>query len=263
VALVVTQPDKRRGRGSTVQPSPVKAAATELGLTVTDRVDDLLDLDPPAELAVVVAFGRLIRPHVLERLPMVNLHFSRLPRWRGAAPVERAILAGDAETAVAVMAVEEALDTGAIYDEAVVAIGPDETADELRTRLVELGTNLLLSVLERGLTVERIQEGESTYARKLEPGELELDWHRPAIELHRVVRVGPAWTTVRGRRLQVLRAAVAPDRGLAPGRLDGADVGTGDGTLVLVEVQPEGRSRVRAEDWLRGARLGPDDRLGS
>jgi methionyl-tRNA formyltransferase len=92
---------------------------------------------------------------------------------------------------------------------------------------------------------------------------LELDWHRPAVELHRVVRVGPAWTTVRGRRLHVLRAKVEPDRGLAPGRLDGPAVGTGDGTLVLLDVQPEGRSRVRAEDWLRGARLGPDDRLGS
>jgi methionyl-tRNA formyltransferase len=263
VALVVTQPDKRRGRGAALVPSPVKQAAIDLGLPVTDLVDDVLTIDPPAELAVVVAFGRLIRPHVLDRLPMINLHFSRLPRWRGAAPVERAILAGDESTAVAVMAVEESLDTGAIYDEAELAIDPDETADELRARLVEIGTELLLGVLERGLTVKRVQEGESSYARKIDPSELELDWNRPAAELHRVVRVGPAWTTWRGRRLRVLRSAVAADRGLVPGRLSGSAVGTGDGTLVLVEVQPEGRARLSADDWRRGARPGPDDLLGS
>jgi methionyl-tRNA formyltransferase len=263
VALVVTQPDKRRGRGGGLTPSPVKQAAVELDLRVTDRVDDVLELDPPADLGVVVAFGQVIRPHVLDRLSMVNLHFSRLPRWRGAAPVERAILAGDETTAVAVMAVDESLDTGAIYDEAEVDIGPDETADELRARLVELGTALLLGVLERGLAVKRVQGGESTYARKLDPSELELDWRRPATELHRAVRVGPAWTTWRGRRLKVLRAAVEPDGGLTPGRLDGTAVGTGDGTLVLVEVQPEGRSRLPADAWVRGARIGAGDRLGS
>jgi methionyl-tRNA formyltransferase len=263
VALVVTQPDKRRGRGGALVPSPVKQAAMALGVPVSDRVEDALDLDPPAELGVVVAFGRLIKPNVLDRLPMVNIHFSRLPRWRGAAPVERAILAGDESTAVAVMGVEEALDVGAIYDEVEVSIGSEETADELRARLVEQGTRLLLGVLERGLAVKRVQEGESTYAAKLDPAELELDWHRPAAELHRVVRVGPAWTIWRGRRCKVLRAAVAPDRGLAPGGLDGTAVGTGDGTLTLVEVQPEGRGRLSAEAWVRGARIGPGDRFGS
>jgi methionyl-tRNA formyltransferase len=263
VALVVTKPDKRRGRGGALVPSPVKEAAGELGLTVTDRIDDILDLDPPAELGVVVAFGRLIKPHVLDHLQMVNLHFSLLPRWRGAAPVERAILAGDPTTGVAVMAVEEGLDTGAIYAEAGVPIDPDETADELRARLVDIGTERLLGVLDHGLRVKREQEGEGTYAHKIQPGELELDWNRPAAELQRVVRVGPAWTTWRGRRLRVLRASVAPDRGLAPGALDGTAVGTGDGTLVLVEVQPEGRARLPADAWVRGARLGPGDRLGS
>jgi len=262
VALVVTRPDKRRGRGGALRPSPVKQAAVELGLPVTDRIDDVLDLDPPAELGVVVAFGRLIKPHVLDRLPMINLHFSLLPRWRGAAPVERAILAGDETTGVAVMAVEEGLDTGAVYDEAEVAIGPDETADELRARLVDLGTDLLLGVIENGLDVKRVQEGESTYARKLEPAELELDWRRAAEELQRVVRVGPARSTWRGRRLRVLRSSVGPDRGLEPGQLDGTAVGTGDGTLVLMEVQPEGRPRLPADAWVRGARVRPDDRLG-
>ncbi len=117
--------------------SPVKAAALELGLPVTDQIDDVLDVG--ADLGVVVAYGRIIRPHVLDALPMVNLHFSLLPRWRGAAPVERAILAGDERTGVCVMAVEEGLDTGGIYATAEVPIGPDQTADELRTELVEPG----------------------------------------------------------------------------------------------------------------------------
>src|SRR5205807_7717429 len=113
VVLVVTQPDKRRGRGSATMPSPVKAAALELGLPVTERVDDVLDAN--VELGVVVAFGRLIKPQVLDKVPMINMHFSLLPRWRGAAPVERAILAGDRETGVAIMQLEEGLDTGPVY----------------------------------------------------------------------------------------------------------------------------------------------------
>lgn len=263
VALVVSQPDKRRGRGGALTPSAVKAAAERLGLPVSDRVDDVLALDPPAELGVVVAFGRLIRPHVLAELPMVNLHFSRLPRWRGAAPVERAILAGDRVTGVALMAVEEGLDTGAIYDEAEVEIGPDETAEELREHLVKVGIDLLLGVIDRGLEVKRVQEGEATYAHKIEPAELALDWSQPAERVHRVVRVGGAWTTWRGHRLKVWRSSVEPDRGLSPGELDGTAVGAGDGTLRLVEVQPEGKPRLPADAWARGARLGPRERLGS
>ena len=112
VRLVVTQPDRKRGRGGALVPSPVKQAAAELGLPVSHRVDDALDAG--ADLGVVVAFGRLIKPHVLERLPMINVHFSLLPRWRGAAPVERAILAGDTETGVCIMALEESLDTGPV-----------------------------------------------------------------------------------------------------------------------------------------------------
>jgi methionyl-tRNA formyltransferase len=113
VVLVVSQPDKRRGRGGELAPSPVKAAAVALGLAVTERVDDVITAG--AELGVVVAYGRLIRPHVLAVLPMINVHFSLLPRWRGAAPVERAILAGDERTGVCVMQLEEGLDTGPVY----------------------------------------------------------------------------------------------------------------------------------------------------
>jgi methionyl-tRNA formyltransferase len=263
VALVVSQPDRRRGRGSSLRPTPVKAAALELGLPVTDRVDDVLGAG--ADLGVVVAFGRLVRPHVLAELAMVNLHFSVLPRWRGAAPVERAVLAGDDETGVCLMRLEEGLDTGPLYACERVTIGPDETADELRSRLVGLGTDLLVDRLVAGLGRPVPQEGEPTYAAKLEPQELRLDWARPAVELHRVVRVGGAWTTFRGRRLKVRWARLAPagSTGLAPGQLEATVVGTGAGALELVEVQPEGRAPQPAQAWWNGARIGPGERLGA
>jgi len=140
IALVVSRPDKRRGRGSALVPSPVKAAAMELGLPVTDVLEDVLGAG--AELGVVVAYGRIIPAAVLDRIPMVNLHFSRLPRWRGAAPVERAILAGDAKTAVCLMAVDVDLDTGAIYAEEDTAIDENESVDELKRRLVGIGCRL-------------------------------------------------------------------------------------------------------------------------
>ena len=177
VALVVTRPDKRRGRGGALVPSPVKAAATELGLAVTDSLDDALDVG--AELGVVVAYGRIIPVAVLDRLPMVNLHFSLLPRWRGAAPVERAILEDDAETGVCLMAVEAGLDTGGIYAEVATPIGEDETAEELRARLVVLGCGLLDEHLARGragLPLPRDQAGTPSYAEKILPGERELHW---------------------------------------------------------------------------------------
>ena len=130
VVGVVTRADTRRGRGGAHSPSPVKAAAEALGIPVGHDPDDVLDaVAAGAELGVVVAYGRIIKPHLLDAIPMVNLHFSLLPRWRGAAPVERAILAGDPETGVGVMRVEEGLDTGGIYAEARVPIAPDTTAD--------------------------------------------------------------------------------------------------------------------------------------
>ncbi|HEX6417665.1 MAG TPA: methionyl-tRNA formyltransferase [Acidimicrobiales bacterium] len=252
VALVVSQPDRRRGRGGATSPSPVKQAALDLGLPVTDRVDDVLAAG--ADLGVVVAFGRLIRPHVLAELPMVNLHFSLLPRWRGAAPVERAVLAGDERTGVDLMVVEEGLDTGGIYDRAEVAIGPDETAAELRDRLSRLGAVLLVTNLARGLGEPVPQVGEPTYAHKIEPAELAIDWSAPAERIHRVVRVGGAWTTHRGRRLKLWRTA------LAPAGADAVEVAAGDGAIWLVEVQPEGRRRMPARAWANG--VGGDVRAG-
>jgi methionyl-tRNA formyltransferase len=258
VGLVVSGADRRRGRGSATSPSPVKAAALELGLPVTSRVDDVLEAG--AGLGVVVAFGRLIKPHVLAEVPMVNLHFSLLPRWRGAAPVERAILAGDEETGVCLMQLEEGLDTGPVYGCERVAIGWEETLDELRGRLVDAGTDLLLRSLREGLGEPTPQQGEVTYAAKLDPSELRLDWERPAIELHRVVRLGRAWTTFREARLRVLRARVV-DGGGAPGELRRATAAAGEGALELVEVQPEGKRPMPASAWLAGARPQPGERL--
>jgi methionyl-tRNA formyltransferase len=246
IALVVSRADAKRGRGGALLPSPVKAAAIELGLPVTDLVDDVLALDPPAELGVVVAFGRIIKPHVLAALPMVNLHFSLLPRWRGAAPVERAILAGDTRTGVDLMDVEEGLDTGGIHREVVLDIDPDETAEELRVRLVEAGTRLLVEGLAEGLGESRPQEGEATYAEKIRPEELLIDWSQPPKAIHDLVRVGGAWTTHAGKRLKIWRTAL-----------------TADGALDILEVQPEGKSRMPLRDWANGARWSPGDPLGT
>jgi methionyl-tRNA formyltransferase len=282
VALVVSRPDRRRGRGSGLTPSPVKAAALELGLDVVDSLDPAVEVG--AELGVVVAYGRIIPVAVLERLPMVNLHFSMLPRWRGAAPVERAILEGDSETGVCLMAVEAGLDTGPIYAEADTEIDDEETADELRSQLVVMGCQLLVEHLVgglRGLPIPQDQKGEPSYAEKVLPAELEIRWEQPAVQIRRVIRLGRAWTTFRGRRLHILRAtgalpgaghsgpagpvgAAGPaDAATVPGRLDGPDVICGLGTRVrLVTVQPEGKRPMAAEEWLRGVRPVPDERLG-
>jgi methionyl-tRNA formyltransferase len=262
IRLVVSQPDRKRGRGGALLPSPVKAAALELGLPVSERVDDVLEVG--AELGVVVAFGKLVKPHVLEQLPMVNLHFSLLPRWRGAAPVERALLAGDTETGVGVMQLEAGLDTGGLHAEERVPIGPEETADELRARLVAVGTELLVRTLTAGLGEPVPQVGEPTYAAKLDPAELEIDWTRPATEVHRLVRLGRAWTTFRGKRLKVLAARLAPAAGAVPGpgAVDGLLVGTAEGALEVVTVQPEGKGPQAASDWRNGSRPQPGERLG-
>jgi methionyl-tRNA formyltransferase len=260
VGLVVTRLDTRRGRGPGQSPSPVKEAALALGLAVSHRPADVTASG--AELGVVVAFGRLIRPEVLAMVPMLNVHFSLLPRWRGAAPVERAILAGDAETGVCLMALEEGLDTGPVYDRAVTPIGRDETADGLRRRLGEMGNELLLARLSAGLGEPQPQTGEATYAAKLGPGDLHLDFSQAAEACNRQVRVGRAWTTWRARRLLVHRACVLPGAGeLLPGEIRGNRVGTGEGALELVIVQPEGKPAMSGADWARGARPRPGERL--
>jgi methionyl-tRNA formyltransferase len=278
IALCVTRPDRRRGRGVETTPSPVKVAATELGIDVTHDMDDLTAAD--VELAVVVAYGRIIPARLLAQIPMVNLHFSLLPRWRGAAPVERAILAGDRETGVCLMKVEEGLDTGPVYAMRAVPLDDEITLAALRRELVTVASDLVVDSLEHGvagLPAPMPQEGEVTTAEKISKEDLHLDWARPAVELTRVVRLGRAWTTFRGKRLTVLDAAVAPwgrdvsaaDRegtsgtSGAPGGLDGPVVATGDGRVLLRQVQPESRSPMSAEEWLRGVRPEDGERLGT
>ena len=255
VAAVVTRVDKRRGRGSELAPSPVKAAAVELGLPVHHRVDDLLGLG--VDLGVVVAFGQIIKPHVLAEIPMVNLHFSLLPRWRGAAPVERALLAGDSETGVCLMELEEGLDTGGVYERAVVPIGPATTADELRAELVARRHGDARAPAGGRARRRRAAGRRADYADKIRPEELRLDWSRPPAELDRLVRLGGAWTTFRGKRLKVVAATLVGDE---PGDvLDGDRVGG----LRLVRVQPEGKAPMAWADFARGARPAPGERLGA
>jgi methionyl-tRNA formyltransferase len=253
IPLVVSRADKRRGRGAQLQPSPVKAAALERGLTVTSSLDDVATAE--VDLGVVVAFGRLIPAWLLDQLLFVNVHFSLLPRWRGAAPVERALLAGDQITGVCLMRLEETLDTGPIYGRVEVPIRPEATLASLRAELVTAGTTLLLDTLAAGLGRPVPQVGEVSYAAKLAADELRLDFSRPAEELHRLVRLGGAWTVVAGRRLKVWEAGVSPAASLPPGELHGLEVGTGRGVLRLLEVQPEGKARMAAAAWTNGARL--------
>jgi methionyl-tRNA formyltransferase len=266
ITLCITRPDRRRGRGGTVTPSPVKEAAVSLGIAVSHSIDDVAMSG--ADLAVVVAYGRIIPEGLLNLVPMVNLHFSLLPRWRGAAPVERAILAGDHETGVCVMRVEAGLDTGPVYARRVVPVDDEVDLPTLQRELVEVGSALLVETLARGvagLPTPRPQQGEPTIAAKVTNEDLHLDWDEPAAQLGRVVRLGRAWTSFRGNRLGILKSrpgAEAVDQGL-PGTLIGASVVTGEGTLSLLEVQPESRSPMPAEDWLRGIRPAEGERLGS
>lgn len=204
VVLVVTRPPKRRGRRQAPTPSPVQDAAVELGLTVSHDISDASAAS--ADVAVVVAYGELIPSSVLQKRRTVNLHFSLLPRWRGAAPVERAILAGDAETGVCLMEVAPDLDAGAVYRRRSTAIAPDESADDLRARLCDLGVEMLLEALNEGFGEPAPQSGEVAWADKISTDELRIDWAAPAEHVLRLVRVGGAWTTFRGKRLKVLAA---------------------------------------------------------
>ena len=264
VALVVTRPPKRRGRRQAPTPSPVADAAEILGLPLTCDLEDAARVD--ADLGVVVAYGEHIPDEVLERRRTVNLHFSRLPRWRGAAPVERAILGGDAEAGVCLMDVASEIDTGAVYRRASTAIEPQESADELRARLCELGIGLLLDALSEGFGDPVPQAGEMTWADKISPSELRIDWSAPAEHVLRLVRVGGAWTAYRGRRLKVPEAQLVAGPGrpgssgtisLGPrsGDSPAVEVATGRGALELVTVQSEGRPAVPARDWTNGARI--------
>jgi len=275
VPLVITAPPRRRGRGVASTPSPVEAVARARGAEVAYRPEVLASLGPELriELGIVVAFGQLIKDRALRALPLINVHFSLLPAWRGAAPVERAILAGETTTGISLMAIDEGLDTGPLYRVCELEIGAEETAGELHTRLQQLGSSMTLELLEvfadLGLPAAMPQHGEPSYAAKLTSKERELDWSAPAVTLHRAIRVGRASTIWRSKRLIVHRAALVlgeHPRALAdapPGTLAEGFVQTGSGVLRLVELQQEGRVRQSFEEWARGARPLPGEQLGA
>jgi methionyl-tRNA formyltransferase len=230
VDRVITRPDRRRGRGSAASPSAVSLAAQELGLSVHDNLDGITELG--ADIGVVVAYGAIIPSAVLDELTMVNVHFSLLPRWRGAAPVERAILDGDDRTGVCIMAVEPTLDTGAVYALRECAVG-ERTARELRDELAKLGAEALVSVLALGASSTPVaQVGEPTYAKKLLKGELDLAADDPAVVAVRKIRCGPSAVVIEGRRVQLLAADLADSQlSGTPGTLHSVD-----GAVVLTTV---------------------------
>ena len=269
VVHVITRADKRRARGNDLHPSPVKAVAIELGLKVSHTAHDLIDVhqQKPFDLAVVVAYGALIKVPVLQVVPMLNLHVSLLPRWRGAAPIERALLSGDEQTGVCLMQVEEGLDTGAVLGRSTMAITASTTADDIRSTLMEAGTQLLLDQLRDGLREPVAQQGESTYAKKIEPAELCIDWSDSAEHISRLIRLGGAWSLFRGKRLKIHEAIVVESASDAPGavRIDKATVhiATSRGSLDVRVVQPEGKPRMDITSWINGTRPTTGEKLSS
>jgi len=275
IVAVVTNPDKRRGRGGKTEASPAKKVALESGITViespADAVAFLESHGTDGVTGVVVAYGRIIREPMLSMIPLVNLHFSLLPRWRGAAPVERAILAGDARTGSSIMQIEEGLDTGGVYDVESVDIDDTETVEQLRSRLGVIGARQIVSMLSNGFPEPRPQVGEPVHAEKISPAELLIDWSRPAVDIVRTVRVGGAHSFFRGSRVKLIRvklveASLADGVG-APGVVvaTGADVvvAAGTGAVRLAMVQPEGKKPMSAKDWANGVRPSVGEVFGS
>lgn len=257
VAIVITRPDTRRGRGSTLSPSPVKEAALRLSLSVGHSLSDLSEAN--VERAVVVAYGAMIPARILDVIPMLNVHFSLLPRWRGAAPVERAILAGDLETGVGIMSLEPTLDTGPLHLERRTTIG-DKTAPELTSELAQLGAQALVEVLasEELLQHPVAQTGEPTYAEKLNKETFHVVPTESAELGLRRVRLGGAFCMVADKRLRIDEAEVC-DGAQEPSTLSvqGSEVtlGTVSGGLRLLRVQPEGSKPMNVRDWLQGTRV--------
>jgi len=269
VGHVITRVDKRRARGNDLYPSPVKVAALELGLTVSHKVDDLLEQhrDKPFDLAVVVAYGALIKPNVLAEIPMVNLHVSLLPKWRGAAPIERALLAGDAQTGVCLMQIEEGLDTGGVIGLRTMAITDSTTADDIRSQLIAEGSQLLIEQLKFGLDPVVPQTGRATYAEKIDSSELRINWSNSAREISRLIRLGNAWTIFRGKRLKIHQADVIQETSGEVGSLvvtkNSVGVATSSGFLELKIVQPEGKPRMDVVSWINGTQITHGEKLTS
>jgi methionyl-tRNA formyltransferase len=276
IAAVYTQPPRPAGRGQKDRPSPVHLRAEALGLPVRhpktlrtpEAQAEFAALQ--ADIAVVVAYGLILPKPVLDapRHGCLNIHASLLPRWRGAAPIHRAVLAGDAETGVCTMQMEEGLDTGPVLLRAATPIGPTDTTGDLHDRLAALGAALIVDALARlaDLRPEPQPEEGVTYAAKIDKAEAAVDWTRPAPEIDRQIRgLSPfpgAWTTHEGRRLKLLRSRLADGQG-APGEvLRGLTIACGAGAADILEVQAEGRARQDAASFLRGTPIAPGTRLG-
>ena len=239
----------------------MKAAAVELGLPVAHRVDDALERG--ADLGVVVAYGALVKPHVLAALPMINLHFSLLPRWRGAAPVERALLAGDTETGVCVMQLEEGLDTGAVYACGDRSHRPGPVGGDVAGRRSSTPARRCSSPPSTaGCTTPGPQEGEATYAAKIEADELRLDWSRPAVELDRRRARRRGVDDVPGQAPEGAAAAASAGDVRRSGHARRRRVATGDGGSCSARCSPRAEPPNRAAAWRNGARPGPGEALG-
>jgi len=284
VVGVVSQPDRPRGRGQQVTPSPVKRRADgHAPIFQPTRLKDeeflgaVRALEP--DLGVVAAYGRIL-PQVLLDLPrlgMINVHASLLPRWRGAAPVHRAVIAGDKETGVTIMRVVLALDAGAMLRKVTSPIGSDETSADVEPRLATLGASLLVDVVDALATGPIPEEAQDeslvTYAARLERRESQIDWTRSAAEIHNRIRGLQPWplaaAMLNGKRTALLRSEVAegasfPDA--APGTVtavqaDAIVVVTGAGALRITEVQVEGRPPMAMRAYLNGRRVNAGDRL--
>ncbi len=283
VACVYTQPPRAAGRGMALRQSPVQLAAEQAGLPVRtpERLKSADEQERfralAADAAVVVAYGLILPKPILDgtRHGAFNLHASLLPRWRGAAPINRAIMAGDGETGASIMRLDQGLDTGPVCLTARVAIGPDMTAGELHDALASTGAALMveaLAGLARGtLECRKQPEDGVTYAEKIDPGETRIDWSRPAREVHNHIRgLSPypgAWfeLEINGKRerIKALRSTLASGAG-TPGTVldDQLTIACGDGAVRLTQVQRAGKRPMSAEDFLRGVPLRPGTVVG-
>lgn len=270
VAAVYCQPPRPAGRGKKDRPTPVHARALDLGLEVRHPIN-LKDAEEQgkldelnADVAVVVAYGLILPQAVLDapKLGCLNIHASLLPRWRGAAPIHRAIMAGDTKTGVCIMQMDAGLDTGPVLMRQAIAIGAEETTGELHDRLSHIGAGLIVETLDQldHLTPVPQSEEGAVYAAKIDKAEARIDWNDPAIQVDRKIRgLSPfpgAWTEAAGQRVKLLASRLSQGQG-APGEvLDGAlSVACGTGAIQLLRLQRAGRSAQDANEFLRGMPL--------
>jgi methionyl-tRNA formyltransferase len=262
VATVVSQPDRRAGRGRRSATPPAAAAARELGLPVIQDAH-ASEHPPGVDAGAVVAFGQILRPPLLGAYPLYNLHPSLLPRWRGAAPIERAIMAGDRETAAAVIELVAELDAGPVHGLERFPIAPGDDAGAVAGRALDLGVPLLAAAL-RGETSGHEQEGEPTYAHRIGPEDRRIDWGRPAAEIaDRVRALSPhigARAELDGLPVTVWRAAAFDGEG-EPGEVtaagDALQIAAATGAVDIRELQPAGKRRMTAAEFLRGRQTPP------